>query len=95
MFLKNKNIISKIKRSKVTDYAALRVKHILSSVCTDTNGSIIVNNAVMESTRQLSIVSNPESQVHLSSLVCQILSCADPESFVRGGRTLTTFYLVD
>ena len=26
MFLKNRNIISKIKRSKVTDYAALRVK---------------------------------------------------------------------
>ena len=26
MFLKNKNIIFKIRRSKVTDYAALRVK---------------------------------------------------------------------
>ena len=26
MFLKNKNIISKIRRSKVTDYAALTVK---------------------------------------------------------------------
>ena len=34
------------------------LKHILSSVYADANGSIIVNN-VMESTRQLSIVSNP------------------------------------
>ena len=29
MFLKNKNIIFKIRRSKVTDYAALRVTRIL------------------------------------------------------------------
>ena len=27
MFLKNRNIISKIKSSKVTDYAALKVKN--------------------------------------------------------------------
>ena len=31
MFLKNKNIISKIRRSKVTDYAALKVVTINSS----------------------------------------------------------------
>ena len=30
MFLKNKNIIFKIRRSKVTDYAALRMKRVLS-----------------------------------------------------------------
>ena len=29
MFLKNKNIIFKIRRSKVTDYAALNVHYIL------------------------------------------------------------------
>ena len=28
MFLKNRNISSKIKRSKVTDYAALNVHHL-------------------------------------------------------------------
>ena len=27
VFLKNRNISSKIKRSKVTDYAALKIKH--------------------------------------------------------------------
>ena len=32
MFLKNRNIISKIKRSKVTDYAALREVEFLFSV---------------------------------------------------------------
>ena len=31
MFLKNKNIIFKIRRSKVTDYAALRTEHIIVS----------------------------------------------------------------
>ena len=29
MFLKNKNIIFKIRRSKVTDYAALRVYYLI------------------------------------------------------------------
>ena len=35
MFLKNKNIIFKIRRSKVTDYAALNIDfaHCLSSCC--------------------------------------------------------------
>ena len=32
MFLKNRNIISKIKRSKVTDYAALTGKEILFAI---------------------------------------------------------------
>ena len=31
MFLKNKNIIFKIRRSKVTDYAALKVSNTISS----------------------------------------------------------------
>ena len=31
MFLKNKYIISKIRRSKVTDYAALNIPNIISS----------------------------------------------------------------
>ena len=36
MFLKNKNIIFKIKRSKVTDYAALIIHTFLSApACTD------------------------------------------------------------
>ena len=30
MFLKNKNIILKIRRSKVTDYAALNVQYVLA-----------------------------------------------------------------
>ena len=32
MFLKNKNIIFKIRRSKVTDYAALRAEIVNSSI---------------------------------------------------------------
>ena len=32
MFLKNKNIIFKIRRSKATDYAALKVSHITYTV---------------------------------------------------------------
>ena len=32
MFLKNRNIISKIRRSKVTDYAALKKGEIVSTL---------------------------------------------------------------
>ena len=32
MFLKNRNISSKIKRSKVTDYAALRTYYLVRSI---------------------------------------------------------------
>ena len=38
MFLKNKNIIFKIRRSKVTEYAALKVYIVLAQ----TNAQIIV-----------------------------------------------------
>ena len=55
VFLKNRNFTSKIKRSKVTDYAALTV------------------------------------QAGFNFLLLQN-SCADPESFVRGGPTLTPFF---
>ena len=33
MFLKNRNIISKMKRSKVTDYAALSIWHAHGDLC--------------------------------------------------------------
>ena len=33
MFLKNKNIIFKIRRSKVTDYAALKIVQLVSVCC--------------------------------------------------------------
>ena len=38
MFLKNKNIIFKIRRSKVTDYAALILR------MTDKNGYCVINS---------------------------------------------------
>ena len=42
MFLKNKNIIFKIRRSKVTDYAALRVQNVVNtSDCKQTNENVI------------------------------------------------------
>ena len=34
MFLKNRNISSKIKRSKVTEYAALKIKSERINICT-------------------------------------------------------------
>ena len=33
MFLKNKNIIFKIRRSKVTDYAALSIQYVHGDLC--------------------------------------------------------------
>ena len=41
MFLKNRNIISKIKRSKVTDYAALTVCLYVFTVVMNATNSII------------------------------------------------------
>ena len=40
LFLKNRNISSKIKRSKVTDYEALR-EHLLCDISGERSGSVV------------------------------------------------------
>ena len=51
MFLKNKNIIFKIRRSKVTDYAALKTKtlkiYVLLAFKLSYDGSILLVNVEM------------------------------------------------
>ena len=47
VFLKNRNIISKIERSKVTDYAALRLK-IIFTVCHFNDQAFIIIPCVTE-----------------------------------------------
>ena len=45
-FLKNKNIIFKIRRSKVTDYAALKIKTSIINKCHSSSATLCVVSAI-------------------------------------------------
>ena len=50
MFLKNKNIIFKTRRSKVTDYAALRVFYVVLSATFKRAGPEVIKLFILNST---------------------------------------------
>ena len=112
MFLKNKNIIFKIRRSKVTDYAALKISVFCALTCADPDsfargGPTLTMIFLVDEWRKdpSTTLSGPSSarqrnsfSVLLISLQISLfcaLTCADPDSFAKGGPTLTMFFLVD
>ena len=79
MFLKNKNISPKIKRSKVTDYAALSTKYVFISTCICTYALL---DPVLLHDANLPLTNEPVHEIS-NNVVCATSKASDQPAHTR------------
>ena len=96
-FLKNRNISSKIKRSKVTDYAALN--NIVGSTLFYKRDLLSIN-AIRNPSRWYAddicgVYVKKVIGSGLHNLSCQSPLCTDNEIIIKGKNSKRTFYIIE